>query len=399
MKRSVKEEGYRRFISERFGFFRSKRPGEVVWIHSVSAGETIAAAPLVRRLLDAGYPCLVTNMTPSGRDRVRVLHGDRVENCYAPYDTPGAVRRFLDNNHPLALVTIDTELWPNIIAGCARRGIPTSLINGRMAKRSARRYALFPLTAPMLRSMELIAVQREPHAERFKELGADGNKVLVTGGIKFDGDYAPGHDLRLEKARNLVLGREVLLGASTHSGEEQALLNCLPVLQEISPNFLLILAPRHTHRVDQLQKQCQSSGYKPRLYSSATKLESADRVLILDVMGQLESYFHVAKVAFIGGSLIPVGGHNLLEAVRAGAGVIMGPHLDNIEDIAVQFIESEAMRVIGNREELAQVIIDLMQDEVERVRMVNAALSVLNENRGSIKRNFELILRMLEFGR
>ena len=396
LKRSLKEEGYRRSIKERFGCFRSERPGEMVWIHSVSAGETIAAAPLVQRLLDAGYPCLVTNLTPTGRDRTRVLLGDRVENCYAPYDTPGAVRRFLDNNRPRLLVTIDTELWPNILAACALRGIPTALVNGRMAARSAAGYARFPLTRPMLQSMVLVAVQTEPHAERFRELGADETKILVTGSIKFDGDYTAGHEDRLARARELTAGRPVLLGASTHEGEEQALLDSLPALEGILPNVLLILAPRHTHRVDQVRKQCQSSGCQPRCLSETTRLENADRVLILDVMGQLESYFPVTRVAFIGGSLIPVGGHNLLEAVRARAGVIMGPHLDNVEDITRQFIDRGAMRVAGNTDELREEIMGLMLDEDGLSCMVNAASSVLDDNRGSIERNVELIVKILE---
>ena len=229
-----------------------------------------------------------------------------------------------------------------------------------------------------------------------RALGADETKILVTGSIKFDGDYTAGHEDRLARARELTAGRPVLLGASTHEGEEQALLDSLPALERILPNVLLILAPRHTHRTDQVRKQCQSSGCHPRCLSETTRLENVDRVLILDVMGQLESYFPVTKVAFIGGSLIPVGGHNLLEAVRARAGVIMGPHLDNVEDITRQFIDRGAMRVVDNSVELGEEIMGLMLDEDGLSCMVNAAGSVLDVNRGSIDRNVELIVKILE---
>ncbi|MBT7371183.1 MAG: 3-deoxy-D-manno-octulosonic acid transferase, partial [Gammaproteobacteria bacterium] len=173
VKRSIKEPDYRRDLGQRFGFFRSRRPGEVIWIHAVSAGETVAAAPLIKRLLIAGYPCLVTNMTPTGRERARVLLGDAVENCYAPYDIPDAINRFLSRNRPRLFITIDTELWPNMLAACERDGIPAAVINGRMAARSAEGYSrISVLTVPMMRSLDLIAAQTEPHAKRFIELGA-----------------------------------------------------------------------------------------------------------------------------------------------------------------------------------------------------------------------------------
>lgn len=395
LKRSIKEPGYRQAMLERFGFFKSKHAGEIVWVHSVSAGETIAAAPLVQQLLDAGFPCLVTNMTPTGRDRTRVLLGDSVENCYAPYDTPGAVRRFLNNNQPRMLITIDTELWPNTLISCASRDIPTALVNGRMAARSAEGYAKFPLTQAMMHSLSLIAVQTEPHAARFVDLGADPDRIKVTGSIKFDGEYATGHEARLQAAQSMIGGRSVVLGASTHEGEEQALLESLSSLQVILPDVLLVLAPRHTHRTDQVIRHCQSAGFEPKCFSETEDLDAADRVLILDVMGELESYFPLARVAFIGGSLIPVGGHNLLEAVRAGTAVVMGPHLDNVEDITQQFIEADAMRVVQNSHGLKDELIGLMRDEGTTRRIVEAATEVLNKNRGSIDRNVELIQKLL----
>ena len=394
--RSIREPGYREAISERFGFFRSAHTGEVIWIHAVSAGETIAAAPLVKRLVASGYPCLVTNMTPTGRERTRVLLGDTVENCYAPYDLPGSVSRFMRNNRPRLLVTIDTELWPNMLAGCDRDGVPAAVINGRMAARSAEGYArVMSLTRPLLASLDLIAVQTEPHAERFRALGARPETIRVTGSIKFDGEYSAGHESRLHAARELTGGRPLLLGASTHETEEEALLSALPSVMAVVPDVLLVLAPRHTHRADHVARQCESIGYPVRRYSEGVAACPDDRVLMLDTMGELESYFPLARVAFIGGSLVPVGGHNLLEAVRAGTAVIMGPHLYNVEDITQQFVDQEAILVVNDQQGLKDEVVGLMRDQGRTRRQTIRAIQVLEANRGSIERSEKLLSDLL----
>ncbi|MBT4160474.1 MAG: 3-deoxy-D-manno-octulosonic acid transferase [Gammaproteobacteria bacterium] len=396
VKRSIKEPDYRRDLGQRFGFFRSRRPGEVIWIHAVSAGETVAAAPLIKRLLIAGYPCLVTNMTPTGRERARVLLGDAVENCYAPYDIPDAINRFLSRNRPRLFITIDTELWPNMLAACERDGIPAAVINGRMAARSAEGYSrISVLTVPMMRSLDLIAAQTEPHAKRFIELGAESDKVKVTGSIKFDGQYSAGHEARLASARQLTTGRPVILGASTHEGEEEALLSVMDSLAAVVPDALLVLAPRHTHRTDHVARVCASMGYPARRFSEGVPVTADDSVLMLDVMGELESYFPIARVAYIGGSLVPVGGHNLLEAVRAGTAVIMGPHLDNVEDITQQFIDHGAMLIARDRKELKDEVIGLMRDEGRTRLLVAAASEVLERNRGSIERAEQLLIGLI----
>ena len=397
LRRSVREPGYRHAIGERFGAFCSARPDEIIWVHAVSAGETIAAAPLIRRLLDAGFPCLVTNMTPTGRDRVRVLLGDEVENCYAPYDLPGSIGRFLNHNRPKMLITIDTELWPNMLAVCEKRQIPAVIVNARMAVRSAEGYARFPgLTGPMLKSLDLIAVQTRSHAARFESLGAHPERVHVTGSIKFDGQNAQGHEERLGIARDLTAGRTLMLAASTHEGEEAALLRVLSALEVVVPDVLLVLAPRHSHRTEAVIGACNEAGYSPVLFSDRAAVEAVDRVLVLDVMGELEPYFSLARVAFIGGSLVPVGGHNLLEAVRARTAVVMGPHLDNVEDITQQFVDNHAMIIAASEKELNDAIIGLMRDEGAANRLSDAAMRVLDENRGSIDRTMTLLGTVLE---
>ena len=396
LKRSLKEPGYRFAILERFGFFRSKTPGKLVWIHAVSAGETIAAAPLVQSLLGQGYVCLVTNMTPAGRERVKALLADEVENCFVPYDLPGSINRFLRNNEPRMLITIDTELWPNMIEGCARRGVPALLANGRLSSRSAKGYRRIKwLSGPMLRSLSLLAVQTSQHKNRFVSLGTDASKVHVTGSIKFDAVLTSGYVDRLNRSRRLVGDRPILLGASTHDGEEAVLLSLLPVLQKLIPGFLLVLAPRHTHRCDQVRRALQSSGQSVVSYSDGGGLGLCDQVFLVDVMGGLDAFFELASVAFVGGSLVPVGGHNFLEAVRAGTPAVMGSHLDNIEDIAQQFIDRQAIIIVKDGQELQEAILDLMNNVDEANRLVTAANKVMDLNQGALGRVEKLIVEVM----
>ncbi len=342
---------------------------------------------MIKRLINAGHPVLVTNMTPTGRDRVMALLGDAVENCYAPYDLPGAVNRFINTNKPRMLIVIDTELWPNTIHTCKREGVKVVVVNGRMSERSANGYKRTnALSRPMMGQLDLVAAQTEQHAERFKYLGVKNDVVHVTGSIKFDGQLSEGHEDRLQEARRLTDGRSVLLGASTHEGEERALLSTLPSLLSVLPDVLLVLAPRHTHRCESVVRLCQSLGHEPVRFSQNSEIPEECRVFLIDVMGQLETFYHVSRLAFVGGSLVPVGGHNFLEAVRAGTPVIMGAHLDNIEDIAAQFIDKDAMKVVNNEIELKDEVVGFMRDEGKAQRLSKSAEAVLETNRGALDR-------------
>ncbi|MDA0977344.1 MAG: 3-deoxy-D-manno-octulosonic acid transferase [Proteobacteria bacterium] len=402
LKRSIREPGYRQDILHRFGFFRSANAGELIWIHAVSAGETVAVAPLVRRLVDHGYPCLVTNMTPTGRGRVRALLGDRAENAYAPYDLPGALGRFLRRNRPRLLVIVDTELWPNMLRLSAAAGTRVVVVNGRLSEHSAERYARVPaIIQPMIASIDVLAVQTQAHAERFVGLGASPGQLHVTGSIKFVGAFGSDHETRVEKARGMTAGRPVLLAASTHPGEESALLAILPSLQVVLPDALLVLAPRHTHRCDEVQRACIEAGFPVQRFSvldqasDGSSVGDDDGVLLVDTMGELDPLFAIARLAFVGGSLVPVGGHNFLEAVRAGTAVIMGPHLDNIDDIARQFVDARAMLVVSDESQLRDEVIGCMPDEGRVRRLASAALAVFRDNQGSLDRTEEILLQQL----
>lgn len=392
---SIREPGYRRALPERLGYFRSKAAGQALWIHAVSAGEMVAAAPLVRRLLDQGQDCLVTNMTPAGRERCQALLGSEVENCYAPYDLPGSVKRFLRRNRPCGLVIIDTELWPNTIHQCTRQGIKTMLINGRLSAKSAAGYQrLRWLSAPMMAALTTLAVQTQAQADRFVALGAARGRVDVTGSIKFDGELPAALPGKLAALRQRLGTKRVLLAASTHPGEELPLLAAFNHLCHEFNDLALIIAPRHVHRTPGLVKLIQAQGQEPLLFSQGGALGSR-QVMLVDAMGELDACFALAEVAFIGGSLVDLGGHNLLEAVRADAAVVMGRHLRNIEDLAGQFIDAGGMLVVQDAQGLTEALSSLVGSEAQRAEMVARAKEVLAANQGALDRALALIERNL----
>ena len=400
--RSGKEPGYRAALRQRFGFYQASQPGQVIWIHAVSAGETIAAVPLVKRLLGRGCSCLVTSMTPTGREQAHRLLGDSIDSGYAAYDLPGSVARFLAANKPRMLIIIDTELWPNTLAACRKRDIPVLLVNGRMSERSASGYArIRRLAQPMFSGITGFAVQTEAHRRRFIKLGAHPERVHVTGSIKFDGQEGDDIADRIARARRLVGERPVLLGASTHEGEESALVKAFMAAREKVPGLLLVLAPRHTHRVRAVAGLCRSAGlsftrFTDAAHQSMTHQSIETDVLLLDVMGELAALYHLARVALVGGSLVPVGGHNLLEAVRAGCVVMMGPHLDNVEDIAAGFEEAGGLIPVRTPEDLCEQTVDLLCHEARRQGIVRAANQVLESNRGSLDRIEQLVVATLQ---
>ena len=396
--RSLREPGYRQAPWERLGFAQRRAGSQegLLWVHAVSAGEMVAAAPLVERLLAEGRPCLVTNMTPTGRARCQSLLGDRVQNCYAPYDLPGSVRRFLRRMQPEALIVIDTELWPNIMACCARQGVRRLLVNGRLSARSAARYARLPsLSRPMMAALDALGVQTEAQAARFIALGARPEKVQVTGSIKFDGKAPKGLAAKTAALRKRLCGLPALLGASTHPGEEAALLAAYGRLAAKHPQLALILAPRHTQRTAEVRQLIAAAGHESLLFSKGGALASAKAgrrpVLLVDVMGELDACYAVSDLAFVGGSLAPVGGHNLLEAVRGGAAVLMGPHLHNLDDIATQFIDAKAMTVVQSAEDLAEALARLLNAPASRKAMAKRALAILARNQGALERTLALV--------
>jgi 3-deoxy-D-manno-octulosonic-acid transferase len=353
------------------------------------------------RALQQRYPQLpitVTCMTPTGSERIRALFGDSVQHCYLPYDLPWAAARFLDRVKPRLAVIMETELWPNHIHQCARRGIPVALANARLSERSARGYARFEgLTRPMLGEMSWLAVQTEAEAERFRRLGARPECVSVTGSIKFDLSIdaellaratALRHDWQAE-------ARPVWIAASTHAGEDEIVLAAHRKLLETHPDALLILVPRHPERFDGMFELCRREGFATLRRSSSEPVQAATQVLLGDTMGELLFLYALADVAFVGGSLVPNGGHNLLEPAALGKPVLSGPQLFNFLEIAAQLREVGALREVLDAPTLAVAVGQLWDEPAVAQRMAEAGLGVLKANQGALRRLLDGLARLL----
>jgi 3-deoxy-D-manno-octulosonic-acid transferase len=400
--RSRKAPAYAKRIGERFSYgMPSLQPGGI-WVHAVSVGESIAAAPMIRALLQR-YPQLpitVTCMTPTGSERIQALfaHEPRIQHCYLPYDLPCAAARFLDRARPKLAVIMETELWPNHIHQCARRGIPVALANGRLSERSARGYGRFSkLTAPMLAEMSLFAVQTEAEAQRFRDLGARPETVEVTGSIKFDLTIDPQLLQRASELRGQwqALERPVWIAASTHEGEDEVVLNAHRRLLANYPNALLILVPRHPERFNSVFELCQREGFATVRRSTGASVETDTSVLLGDTMGELLFLYALADSAFVGGSLVPNGGHNLLEPAALAKPVICGPHLFNFLDIAAQLREAGALAEVDDAEGLAVEVQRLFELPRDAQRMAEAGLAVMRRNQGALQRLLDGLGRLI----
>ena len=401
--RSRKAPAYAKRIGERFSYgMPSLQPGGI-WVHAVSVGESIAAAPMIRALLQR-YPQLpitVTCMTPTGSERIHALFANepRIQHCYLPYDLPCAAARFLDRVQPKLAVIMETELWPNHIHQCAKRGIPVALANGRLSERSAKGYGRFSkLTAPMLAEMSLFAVQTEAEAQRFRDLGARPETVEVTGSIKFDLTIDPqllkrAHELR---GQWQALERPVWIAASTHEGEDEVVLNAHRRLLANHPDALLILVPRHPERFNSVFELCQREGFATVRRSTGASVDAATSVLLGDTMGELLFLYALADSAFVGGSLVPNGGHNLLEPAALAKPVISGPHLFNFLDIAAQLRSAGALAEVDDAEGLATEVQRLFELPRDAQRMADAGLSVMRRNQGALQRLLDGLGRLID---
>lgn len=401
--RSRKAPAYAKRIGERFSYgMPTLQPGGI-WVHAVSVGESIAAAPMIRALLQR-YPTLpvtVTCMTPTGSERIHAMFADepRIQHCYLPYDLPCAAARFLDRVQPKLAVIMETELWPNHIHQCAKRGIPVALANGRLSERSAKGYGRFSkLTAPMLAEMSLFAVQTEAEAQRFRDLGARPETVEVTGSIKFDLTIDPQLLQRAAELRGQwqALERPVWIAASTHEGEDEVVLNAHRRLLANHPDALLILVPRHPERFNSVFELCQREGFATVRRSTGATVDAATSVLLGDTMGELLFLYALADSAFVGGSLVPNGGHNLLEPAALAKPVISGPHLFNFLDIAAQLRSAGALAEVDDAEGLATEVQRLFELPRDAQRMAEAGLNVMRRNQGALQRLLDGLGRLID---
>ncbi len=401
--RSFAAPAYARRWAERFGIFSPLQTDKkVVWLHTVSVGEFLAALPLIKQLQSNERLLLViTTTTPTGSERVRTTLGDSVFHVYAPYDLPDAVNRFLSRIKPSLYLVMETELWPNTLAACAKRAIPSLLINGRLSERSARGYARFSgLTAPMLGNLSTALIQNSVDAERFVALGLPAEKAVVTGNIKFDLSITD--DLReragaLKQQLSSNGRRLILIAASTHQGEDEIILDAFAQLRAIAgetQSAVLILVPRHPERFERVGQLCSARGFQVMRRSEQQWSDSAD-ILLGNTMGELLLMFGASDIAFVGGSLVPNGGHNFIEPAAWGLPLLSGEHLFNFAEVAQLMREAGALVTAGSAAHLAQAFQVLVEDVGERERRGAAALRVAQENRGALVKTCEQISKFL----
>lgn len=385
---------------ERFGISNSHaahRP--VIWVHAVSVGEVEACRPLVKGL-QTHYPdhdLLITTMTPTGSARVKALFDDQVLHCYLPYDLPFAVKRFLKRYQPVMGILMETELWPNLIAHCSQQKIPLVMANARLSERSARGYArIAKLTREMFAGLTLIATQTQTDRQRFRKLGMPADRVHAVGNLKFELSLPASLSEQAEATRAMWGNRPVWIAASTHEGEEELILNATRRIRATVPDVLLILVPRHPERFDRVAALSRRSGYRTVRRSEGKPCSSAVEVLVVDTMGELPVFYGCSDVALIGGSLIPHGGHNLLEPAALGRAVITGPHYFNFAEVTRQFIAHGAAVEVADQTALADKVIELLGDPQQRAAMGEAGLDLIARNQGASKRLINLINRHIQ---
>ncbi len=381
--RARRQPAYLANVAERFGFYRQQATQPVIWIHAVSVGETRAAEPLVRQLAER-HPdkqILLTNMTPTGRETAETLFGDNILRCYLPYDLTPAVDRFLRHFSPEAAIVMETELWPTLVARCARRGIPVQLVNARLSERSARRYARFDrLTRDLLGALKIVCAQTTRDAERFCQLGAP--RVTITGNLKFD-RTAPEQQLELGASMRKQFGahRHVFLAASTREGEEPLVLDAVSKISD--PALLTVIVPRHPQRFDAVADLLSRAGLAFQRRSENQPIGATTRVVLGDSMGEMFAYFAACDIAFVGGSLLPLGGQNLLEACAVGKPVIVGPHTFNFEEATEQAISAGAALRVADSEALGSTVSVLLADPTRAERIGKAGQTFMTVHRGA----------------
>jgi 3-deoxy-D-manno-octulosonic-acid transferase len=447
--RGLRNRDYWRRIPERFGFVNDLGSAPLIWLHAVSVGEARAAVPLVKRLAEeyVHHRFLITTMTPTGSATVRQTLGDwtepraagqgrpasgfgdwtepraagqgrpasglgeRVAHCYVPYDYPSSVRRFLDRTHPVLAVIMETELWPNLFHECRARGIPLLVANVRLSERSARRYRrVAPLVRATLGQVSRFGVQNEADAARLRALGAPAERVAVTGSIKFELSL-PASLIESAEVLRRAWGadRPVWLAASTHDGEDEPLLLAHADLRRQArfANALLVLVPRHPERFGAVVRLSRKLGFNtaqrsdvqeaqvPRAATASGVLDPAVEVLVGDTMGELQLFYAAADVAFVGGSLVATGGHNLLEAAAVGKPVVFGPHMFNFAEIAQMTLERGAGVQVHTAADVAPAIGDFLGNANRRFGAGEAGRKMVEENRGALLHTVNLIEKLL----
>ena len=390
---------YRQRWKERMAW--GYRPGTLqrsIWVHAVSVGETLAAVPMIERLL-ADYPetpLLVTTTTPTGSERVKALFGDRVTHVYCPWEVPTALNRFLRAFDPKMVIVLETELWPNLCAAVKRHGAKLMLMNGRLSEKSYRGYSKFPrLVRPMMARFDALAVQTPVERERYVALGAWPERVHAIGSVKFDMSLDDTVRQAAAGLRAEIGERPVWIAASPHPGEDEPVLAAHKSLLKTLPTALLVLVPRHPERFGSVAQLVRHQSLTLARRSKQEAIAADTQVYLADTMGELLMLFGVADVAFVGGSLVPVGGHNLLEPAAWGKPVVTGPHLHNFAAISELLDKADALTLVDNADALAITLQGLFRHPDRRQSQGQAAAAVVEANRGALEKGLGLVRQLI----
>jgi 3-deoxy-D-manno-octulosonic-acid transferase len=398
-----------------FGFFERNKPDQpdrpnkpdqpVIWVHAVSLGEVVAVTPLVNELhrRHPEYRLVVSTVTETGREAVEQRLAGVADHCYAPLDFPCVVSRFIERLQPCLYVFVETELWPNLLWHLRRRGVPTALVNGRLSTRSFARQQWAPVRSfyrTMLQTLSLCLMQSDRDVDRIIALGAEASRVRRTGNIKFDQPIpAVTEDGTMRARLGLRDTEQLFVAGSTHSGEEETLVECYRALVIQNPSAVLLLAPRHIERTESVEAMIRARGFAVQRRSAigqAGALRSTGpRVVLLDSRGELAAIYREAVVAFVGGTLVPIGGHNLLEPAQWAKPVLFGPYTDHCAEIADLLIQAGGGRRVLHAEDLTQQVMALFSDDEERERIGRSARQVVEQNQGALQQTLEAIDRLL----
>lgn len=372
--RGRNQSGYRAHLWHRLGWYGTalaSRPHKLIWIHAVSVGETLAVAPLIERLLSDrdDLSLLITSTTPTGAAQVQQRFGEQVFSDWIPFDTPGAVRRFLTHWQPLVGVCVETEIWPNVVEQANVNAIPMVLLNARLSQGSARGYARVPrLIRTTLARFSVIAAQERADARRLIALGAPSDRVVVTGNLKFSVDkvaLSEAYQAEHRRLRGALQGRPVWLAASTHPGEEEAVLLAFLALRRVCPNALLMLAPRHPERADSILAMPSLQSFQVARHSEQRDMQRSDDVMLIDTLGSLGALTGFADLVFVGGSLVRHGGHNPLEAAAWQLPILTGPHTFNFATIYRDLVRCGGAQQIDT-DTLTEAVMNLIGPDSDR---------------------------------
>ena len=388
--RSIKAPAYRCRWRERFAFYNKKFPQGVIWFHAVSVGEAEALFPLVRKIQKqhSDAKLLITTTTPTGSARVKAVMQETVTHVYLPYDIPDAVNRFMKCFKPKLAVIIETEIWPNLFAYCGKNNIPLYIINARLSEKSSRGYQKIPsLVHSALAQINLIATQTQEDANRFIAIGADSENVKILGNLKFDVEIPQStieQGLRIKT--DFFGGRFVWLIASTHKDEEAIFLEIYKEIKQRIPELLLVIVPRNPERFTDVKKLCEQFQLGVVMRTAGDSVNSGTDVYLVDTMGELKMLYAASDVAFVGGSMVPKGGHNILEAAAVGVPVMFGPYMVNFNEIACGVLSQSAAIQCQNKDELVNAIVALYEQPVYRKSLAEKGVKFVRQNQGAIAR-------------